>query len=95
MTKTEMLEKLHKIEAIEQEIGIDLIKLVEILNANLNKDVFWVKYDDELDTTADVMIGDEYNGLLYIYFHWDNGKHLTFFLKDYGKKWALTKKELQ
>lgn len=91
----EMCDKMQEINKIEEEIGIGLIKLVEILNANLEKDVFWVKYNDELDATANVVIGDEYNGLLYIYFYWDNGKHLTFFLKEYGKTWALTKKELE
>lgn len=90
----EAIEKLGQLEDIEEELGIDLITLIKVLNAVLQKEHFWTKYDNELDETDDVKIGDEMNGLLYIYFYWDNGKHLVFLLSDYGKTWALTKEEL-
>lgn len=93
--KKEAETKLKRIEKIEKELGIDLITLLKVWDAVLRKEYLWVKYDGELDRTDDVEIGDEMNGLLFIYFYWDNGKHLVFELSEYGKTWALTKEELE
>lgn len=87
--------KLGQLEDIEEELGIDLVTLLKVWNAVLQKEYLWTKYDNELDQTDDIEIGDDYNGLLYIYFYWYGGKHLTLYLKDYGKTWALTKEELE
>lgn len=92
---TPMYNKLHDLEDIEDELDIDLITLIKVWNAVLQKEFIWTKYDNELDETDDVVIGDEVNGLLYIYFYWCSGKHVALFLKDYGKTWALTKEELE
>ena len=86
--------KLGQLEDIEEELGIDLLTLIKVLNAVLRKEYLWTKYNDKLCATDDVVFGDEYNGVLFIYFYWNNGKHLVFELKDYGKTWALTKEEL-
>lgn len=88
------IDKLGQLEDIEEELGIDLITLIKVWNAVLQKKYLWTKYDNELDETDDVVIGDEMNGLFFIYFYWDNGKHLVFPLTDYGKTWALTREEL-
>lgn len=89
------IQKLGQYEDIEEELGIDLVTLIKVLDAVLRKEYLWTKYNDKLCATNDVFFGDEYNGVLFIYFYWNNGKHLTFELKDYGKTWALTKEELE
>ena len=86
--------KLGQLEDIEDELGIDLITLFKVWNAVLKQEYLWTKYNNELDATNDIEIGDEDNGLFFIYFYWENGKHLTFCLNEYGKTWALTKEEL-
>ena len=88
-------QKLGRYEDIEEELGIDLLTLLKIWEAVITKDYFWVKYNNELDKTDDIEIGDDENGLLFIYFYWSNGKHLVLYLKDYGKTYALTKRELE
>jgi len=92
--REDVLMKLGQLEDIEEELGIDLITLLKVWDAVLQKEYLWTKYDNELDETNDIEIGDEMNGLLYIYFYWSGGKHLVLYLKDYGKTWALTKEEL-
>ena len=87
--------KLGQLENIEDELGIDLVTLLKVWNAVLQKEYLWTKYNNILDDTNDIEIGDDDNGLFFIYFYWDNGKHLTFCLNEYGKTWALTKEELE
>lgn len=89
------LELLKQYKTIEEELGIDLITLIKVWNAVLQREYLWTKYNNELDETNDIEIGDDYNGLVFIYFYWDSGKHLTLYLKDYGKTWAFTKEELE
>lgn len=80
-------EKLCKFEDIEEELGIELIALFKALK----QQKVWTKYNNEIDLCDNC----EYQLLeSFIYFYWDNGKHLVFELKDYGKTWALTKEEL-
>lgn len=86
--------KLCQLENIEEELGIDLVTLFKVWNAVLKQEYLWTKYDNILGTTNDIEIGDDDNGLFFIYFYWDNGRHLTFELNEYGKTWALTKEEL-
>lgn len=84
---TKCYDKLGQLEDIEEELGIDLITLFKAL-----KDGAWTKFNNEISKCDEC----EYQMLdIYIYFYWDNGKHLVFELKDYGKTWALTKEELE
>ena len=79
--------KLGELEDIEEEIGIDLITLFKAL-----KDGVWTKFNNEISKCDEC----EYQMLdIYIYFYWNNGKHLVFLLTDYGRTWALTKEELE
>lgn len=81
-------EKLHDIEDIEEELGVDLATLFKALK----QQNVWTKYENEIDLcdTCEYMLLDD-----FIYFYWNSGKHLVFELKDYGKTWALTKEELE
>ena len=79
-------QKLCQLEDIEDDLGIDLIILFKAL-----KDGAWTKFGNEISKCDEC----EYQFLdIYLYFYWNNGKHFVFFLKDYGKTWALTKEEL-
>lgn len=81
------IDKLGKLEDIEAELGIDLITLFKAL-----KNGAWTKLHNEISKCDEC----EYKMFdIYIYFHWNYGRHLVFFLSDYGKTWALTKEELE
>ena len=81
------LDKLKQLEKIEKKLGVGLITLCKAL-----KNGAWTKYDNEIDKCDDC----EYEMLdVFIYFYWNDGKHLVFYLSDYGKCWALTKEELE
>ena len=86
--------KLGQLEDIEEEIGIDLIKAVELCKqVNIKKVVYikdeWgiypIKILDELDIEL-------INHRLYSNYR---GICLSLDLFDYGKTWALTKEELE
>ena len=88
------VDKLGKLEDIEEELGIDLIKAVELCKqVNIKKVVYtkdeWgyypIKFIDELDIEL-------FNHRLYKNF---GGVYVSLDLYDYGKTWALTKEELE
>ena len=86
--------KLGVLEDIEEELGIDLIKAVELCKqVNIKKVVYtkdeWgfypIKFIDELDIEL-------FSHRLYKN---ARGICLSLDLYDYGKTWALTKEELE
>lgn len=86
--------KLQYLEDIEEEIGIDLIKAVNLCKqVNKNKVVYtkekWgidtIKLLDELDIEL-------FNHRLYVN---ARGMYVSLDLYEYGKTWALTKEELE
>ena len=89
------VDKLGKLEDIEEEIGIDLITLFNIDKQLNTKKEIWFKIEDEIeesfrfdsyyiiDLKHKAFVKIEYEPLDYLYF------------KDYGKTWALTKEELE
>ena len=95
------LEKLSKIEDIEEELGIDLITLFKALKDGIN-----VQYEDEERYKFHNDLRIEYHktlgwGLVYIYGSCCRNDmpmmlDMEFYeLKGYGKTWALTKEELE
>ena len=80
--------KLGQLEDIEEEIGIDLIKLFECIRNE--KGIWKRKYadSDELINTR-CMLTCEF-GYWRVY-----DKETIYELKDYGKTWALTEEELK
>ena len=86
-------EKLQQLENIEEKLGIDLITLFKAINS---KSIF-TKYDGKISEH----IEDNYNERDWymqdeiVYFYWEDGSHLCFEFKDYGKTFALTKEELE
>ena len=86
--------KLGRLEDIEEELGIDLIKAIELCKkANKQKVVYtkerWgidtIKIIDELDIEL-------FSHRLYKTF---GGIYVSLDLYEYGKTWALTKEELE
>ena len=96
--KITILNKLGKLEDIEERIGIDLIKLFDGLN-EINSSIYIIHKGSIINVP--VRFGDInfYDGCGPI----GNGKPIYFFdlkegqyfFKDYGKTWAFTKKELE
>lgn len=95
------LEKLSKIEDIEEELGIDLITLFKALKDGIN-----VYYEDEERYNFHNDLRIEYHktlgwGLVYIYGSCCRNDmpmmlDMDFYeLKGYGKTWELTKEELE
>ena len=86
--------KLGRLEDIEEELGINLIKAVELCKQVNNKKVVYTKERWGIDT---IKIIDEldielFNHRLYKNF---GGVYVSLDLYDYGKTWALTKEELE
>ena len=85
-----IIEKLGQLEDIEEELGIDLVTLFKAL-----KDGFYVKGEDgkcfaDFESPAgklSLSCGELFYGHIRSY------QYIK--LKDYGKTWALTKKELE
>lgn len=93
------VDKLGKLEDIEEELGIDLISLFKAL-----KDGIWTNqeqwYGDEKQGKIrffQVRLLLEENAIGCIYNSMWKGEEVirTLYFKDYGKTWALTKEKLE
>ena len=88
------VDKLGVLEDIEEEIGIDLIKAVELCKQVNSKKVVYIK--DEWGTYPIKILDDLdielFNHRLYKNF---GGMYVSLDLYEYGQTWALTKEELQ
>ena len=95
LTKGQMKElKLSQLEDIEEELGIDLITLFKALrNGCCAKETF-----DYMGKQQTQIILTKFT---YFYYADDIGAYFihirdkNYYLKDYGKTWALTKEELE
>lgn len=90
------VDKLGKLEDIEEELGIDLITLFNIDKQLNTKKEIWFKIEDEID----VSYRDESDYYIIDLKHKAFVKMVCepidyFYFKDYGKTWALTKEELE
>ena len=86
--------KLGRLEDIEEELGINLIKAVELCKQVNNKKVVYTKERWGVDT---IKILDELDIELFSHRLYKNvgGVYVSLDLFDYGKTWALTKEELE
>ena len=86
--------KLGKLEDIEEELGINLIKAVELCKQVNSKKVVYTKERWGIDT---IKIIDELDIELFSHRLYKNfgGVYVSLDLYDYGKTWALTKEELE
>ena len=86
--------KLGKLEDIEEELGIDLIKASELCKQVNSKKVVYTKERWGIDT---IKILDELDIELFSHRLYKNfgGVYVSLDLYEYGKTWALTKEELE
>ena len=89
--------KLADLEDIEDELGIDLVTLFKAI---MNDGLVYIKFDDNLSKCFNgnniFGICCKWNFKCYPCFTVPFGTfEVTFYLKDYGKTWALTKEELK
>lgn len=84
------LEKLNKLEVIEEELGIDLITLFKVMKKRWVVEKISRGY---MDVEIDGLSYTEESMLCY-----DNDNCCTYNdlpFKEYGKTWALTREELE
>lgn len=90
--KHQAVNKLGKLEDIEDELGIDLITFVKLTKA---KEIYDIEEDDTTTFTYIdyenhlIVCIDDFNEMSERYNEW------SYRFKDYGKTWALTKEELE
>ena len=86
--------KLSQLEDIEEELEIDLIKVVELCKQVNSKKVVYTKEKWGIDT---LKILDELDIELFSHRLYKNarGMYISLDLYEYGKTWALTREELE
>ena len=91
---TQLYEKLAEYEDIEEELGIDLIKAIELCKQINSKKVVYTKENWGIDT---LKILDELDIELFSHRLYKNayGIYVSLDLHEYGKTWALTREELE
>ena len=80
------LNKLGKLEDIEEELGIDLITLIKAISNGV-----WVKTKNNISKHLTVALKKRHHTKEYWLFY---RPYSHIYLKDYGKTWSLTKEEL-
>lgn len=90
----EAYKKLCKILDLERELGIDLIKAIELCKQVNSKKVVYTKENWGIDT---LKIIDELDIELFSHRLYKNayGIYISLDLYEYGKTWALTREELE
>ena len=88
------VEKLGKLEDLEEELGIDLIKTVELCKQVNNKKVVYTKENWGI---VPLKILDELELELFSHRLYVNarGMYVSLDLYEYKKTWALTKEEIE
>ena len=88
------LDQLEEYRKIEEELGIDLIKAVELCKQVNSKKVVYTKERWGIDT---IKILDELDVELFSHrlYKSARGMYVSLDLYEYGKTWALTKEELE
>ena len=106
LTNSKIQDKLGQHEDIEDELGVDLITLFKAIHNGV-----WAKNSKQgihfislIDWACEVskmrnIDGTTYLKPLYQFNVWEGNNEdrdkFTYYLKDYGKTWALTKEELE
>ena len=86
-------QKLGLLEDIEEELGIDLIKVVELCKQVNSKKLVYIKDDDGI---YPIEILDDLDVELFNHRLYSNsrGTYVSLDLYEYGKEWALDKSDL-
>ena len=94
INEDEVIKKFHQIQKIEEELGIDLIKAIELCKQVNSKKVVYTKESWGIDR---LKIIDELDIELFNHRLYKNayGIYVSLDLYEYGKTWALTREELE
>ena len=94
INEDEVIKKFHQIQKIEEELGIDLIKAIELCKQVNSKKVVYTKENWGIDT---LKILDELDIELFSHRLYKNahGIYISLDLYEYGKTWALAREELE
>ena len=85
--------KLERLEDIEEELGIDLITLFEIYNKLFEQKFVYFKIGNEIKREYYDRYVIDFKNKEIISVEYELMGFYSF--KDYGKTWALTKRELE
>ena len=87
---TNMYNKLSALEDIEEDLGVDLIKL-------LTADKIYYKAHGEIESNIFDVSFYSFLILVRVYHspYRKDDEHFAFGFNDYGKTWAFTRKELE
>ena len=94
INEDEVIKKLHQIEDLEEELGIDLIQAIELCKQVNSKKVVYTKENWGIDT---IKILDELDIELFSHRLYKNayGIYVSLDLHEYGKTWSLDKQTLE
>ena len=94
INEDEVIKKFNQIQKIEEELGIDLIKAVELCKQVNSKKIVYTKENWGIDT---LRIIDELDIELFNHRLYKNayGIYVSLDLYEYGKTWALDKQTLE
>lgn len=89
------LERLEKLEEIEKELGIDLLTLFKALKQDYIYYKHHYRWDDRYKINKEYIQGLKYaDDNTPVFWTDDCGEEHMVYIKDYGKKWALTREVL-
>ena len=83
----EAIDKLGKIEDVEEKLGMSILALFDILKSR----TIFVKHYRGIEE-LDYCLSYDNNGKEWFM---DTPYYKKFYIKEYGKTWALTKEELE
>ena len=93
-------KKLQQLEDIEEEIGIELVTLLKAMQSDKMyiklsfENNLIVEWNEECNTYGNI-VWDLPQGIVYFYWSYPvETEHFVTEIKNYGKTWALNKKEL-
>ena len=88
--EAKMINKLGKLEDIEEDLGVDLIKL-------LTADKIYYKAHGEIESNIFDVSFYSFLILVRVYHspYRKDDEHFAFSFNDYGKTWAFTREELE
>ena len=90
------LERLEKLEEIEEELGIDLLTLFKALRQDYIYYKHHYGWDDRYKINKEYIQGLKYvDDNTPVFWTDDYGEEHMVYIKEYGKTWALTREELK
>jgi hypothetical protein len=90
-----MFEKLKELEDIEEELGIDLVTLFKALKNGFYYKKQGIVHTSDRENYIFLSAKSCLPNQMCIEVHFGDLETMWFYFDDYGKTWALTRKELE